>query len=407
MFLYTNRDYYYSNLYENVISILFYFFFTCIALNPGFGTASNQFTLYLYWIIPLFNINFLYYEMNNIRRIKISKSALFGVTVLLSFFLFLGRFSLIIKILGLLIALSYLFYCRDRNQFKYFYLFLNINIIVGIIQFLGYYLIGQSFSMSIGPTAVSKLLWGPFSTQTYSNFFVAVGSFVRVSGWSREAGFFAALILMALLIYLFDYSKKLSFSQLFLFAVGFFISFSKVSLALFFILVIIFLHKFIDSVPYWFTVFFYMIASILIAIYLDLSGTISFTNISIAQRLCSILVIKDFNFTQLMIGINSLLDISSPSFLTYLLIGSNLTLTGIASVIAQVGVPGLLIFFALVKSFRITSSGILIILIVTISTDPFTSTSFVILSYIYAYLISNDNKSAHQYKGTLDECAVN
>lgn len=108
----------------------------------------------------------------------------------------------------------------------------------------------------IGPTSISTFIWGDSATPTYTNFFT-VFYFPRVSGLSREAGFFASYIIVAIFLSYIErkkYPKKIYL----MYFLGYIISFSKMSLAILGVFFINSLKKFINYIPIGFGVILFI-----------------------------------------------------------------------------------------------------------------------------------------------------
>ena len=228
--------------YRNSIAILFFIFFTTPILSP----AINESTIYINWFIPLLDFNFIKYTIN----LKYEKKSICILLILLTLLVLTGKLTVLIKLIFLIETILYMFYCKRNGMFSFLYLGININIVIGIVQFILYY-INPVLSQLIGPTNISQTLWGPYATETLTNFY-AIFKLVRISGWSREAGFFASLLTIAFIFYLTE--KKHRVYQYVFFAIGYIISFSKVSFILIFIIFLILIEKYLNKIPYYIAV---------------------------------------------------------------------------------------------------------------------------------------------------------
>lgn len=173
-----------NNKIEHLYSNLFFLFFTAQILSPYISGK----TIYLEVIIAIFNPYFWkwIYDKNNIH--KIDKNYILVILGLILIAI-LGHISTAVKILVIFLCVIHLFYLYDKNLWK-LNRYLIISILLGIMQFI-FTFIDPIMAALIGPTSISTFIWGDSATPTYTNFFT-VFYFPRVSGLSREAGFFAS-----------------------------------------------------------------------------------------------------------------------------------------------------------------------------------------------------------------------
>ena len=177
--------------YTSFIAFLFFFFFASPALSPAFGGR----TIYLHWLIVILDWGYLRNVFNRVIDKKNQKNVL-AIMIFLLFCIVNNRLFIAFKIVSIIWCIVYLFYVKEKGLFKYLYIGVNINIVIAIMQFIFYYT-NRNWAYIIGPTNISKFVWGNFATQTNTNMYAIFGNkLVRVCGWSREAGFFASLLII-------------------------------------------------------------------------------------------------------------------------------------------------------------------------------------------------------------------
>ncbi|MFM0048140.1 hypothetical protein [Caballeronia grimmiae] len=205
-------------MYARTISMLFYMFFTCVILNPQVG----GFTVYFYLFIPFFDPGFTRFLTSTVRR----WSGPLAVAVAVSL---IGSPTVAVRVISLAICIGYLLYSKQRRIF-YLHVWMLINIGFAALQFVLYY-VNRDLAMALGPRALGQMIWGSYATAAYTNFF-EVFYFARVSGLSREAGFFSSLLVASLVVYLAT-SERIDKRVVALYVFGLIISFSKSSMLLF------------------------------------------------------------------------------------------------------------------------------------------------------------------------------
>jgi hypothetical protein len=100
-----------------------------------------------------------------------------------------------------------------------------INVLFAMAQFVLFY-VDRDLSLQLGPQNLSKMLWGDYATDTNTNFY-EIFYFSRVSGFSREAGFFSSLLVASFVA---DIVRGTTNRKMIvLYCIGLFISFSKSS----------------------------------------------------------------------------------------------------------------------------------------------------------------------------------
>lgn len=379
-----------KNKYSNVISIIFFLFFCTPILSP----SIMGLTVYIHWFIPFLDFNFYKYLIN----IKIKKKYIIFSIIFLFISIFLTKFRLILEILFLVESVIYLIYCFKNKYLKNLMIGININIIIAIIQFILCY-INHDWAVVIGPTNISKLLWGDAATLTYTNMNVELW-FYRVSGWSREAGFFSSLIIISGFIYHFvDLNIKKTKLQYILFLVAFIISLSKISFITILLLLIILLKKYIDLIPYYLMTAFIITFGILFSNHLYNNNYYNkeYTNFyeTFAHRFSGYTIMTQMDLKDLVLGIDNINDLPNN------IRDNNQYLENIERFNEFCGIPnmiihyGIVIFIIYIVGLHIIgykSSSLAFLTLTTMTVNYTTLTSFVVLTYFFLYLLENKNK---------------
>lgn len=368
--------------YASFVFFIFAFFFVSPALSPAIG--GN--TIYLSWFIPFLDINFDVHFINKIATMKAKKNAVIAVYFLIIIIILHGNYMFFIKVLSIAFSVFYLQYSYTRLGFKKLYTAFNINIFIAVLQFILYF-VNSEISHIIGPSNISRIFWGKYSTQTNTNFY-PVFYFPRTCGLSREAGFFAALLCVIIIIYTVDTNIKKSRIQKLLFFIAYIVSFSKMSVALPAMLVVLRYRKQINRVSLMkITLLFVFIMGILVN-YLSQSGSFRLLGGSIAHRLWGYeMIFNRLGIREFFIGnahgargLNRD-TLHAFSFYNELETHGWTTFCGLPSLVIYTGYIGLIGFLILMKSLKVKSSYFMILIIATIDVDFTTATSFVVLAY--------------------------
>ena len=377
--------------YKNFVAILFFIFFATPILSP----SINGNTIYLHWFIPLLDFKFV----QSIIKMKMKKKYLYQFLLLIMCMALFGEIMIIIKILFLVETILYLFYCRDNKTFSYLYLGVNVNIIIGVIQFILYY-ISPSLSYIIGPTNIAKMIWGEYATITYTNFF-EIFRLVRVSGWSREAGFFASLITISFIIYIKDKEQKKGIIQYIFFAIGYAISFSKSSFIMIIMLFILLFEKQLRKIPYSICVLTTILVLIITSNYLEDKNLYVAANESLMHRMSGYSMIADLNIDELFFGVDKIENINEQAlqkhnYLQYIYRFEEFC--GIPNLIVHHGIIVFLIFIIGLRLIGFGTPEFLILTIVSITVEYFASTSFMVLGYYLCIYMIKQRKITEQDK---------
>ena len=361
-------------MYAKVISMLFYMFFTCIVFNPQISGV----TIYLYVMLPMLDPGYISYLTATFRRWAVP----LGLTVLICL---LSSPMAAAKILSVAICVGYLAYTFSK-RIAYLNLWMAINIIFGMAQFVLYYL-DYDLSVQLGPDAVSQMLWGASATQTNTNFYEIL-FFARVCGFSREAGFFASLLVASFALYLMQGGPK-SKKMIALYCVGLVISFSKSSLVLVIFALFYYMRRPLRAIHPLVSIIGFTAISMAVALYMnqhDFFGSETF-----AHRLAGYPFMLDARFADLIKGVTSAQLNAEYDYLPYVHMNADLyeisdvTFSSIPGLVADMG---LIAALALIGILAFTASDgfvILLFLLITATVSITMVTSFVPLAYLICY----------------------
>ncbi|EPF7462089.1 hypothetical protein ACSTTR_000002 [Serratia marcescens] len=360
-----------ESLYLKFLRWLIAIFIIASPLSPF---VSNT-TLYLW--IPLVLLDFQY--INTFR--KISKPIMLCLFLWLSMCIMFLRYDLAIKSFVLILGVSYLLRVGGAITNKV-YICMLISIVWCIIQFVAYQ-ISPVYSTIIGPSSISKFIWGEFATNTYTNQYV-VFLFPRMSGLSREAGFFASLLIISFMIRVRDH--KLSLAEKILFLLGYLFSLSKSSISLVFYFILKPMRKILQKVPVIITFIALMVIFVALAQFLDIGSPSYFTNNdSIAHRLSASYLMLHMDIGNLLYGCNTdyncLVDYQ-PVF-NFLAAQGMMPAVGLSGVVMDMGLLGFVAIVFLFLIMKLDSYDVAILVIFTATVSFFTLDSFIILTYYY------------------------
>jgi hypothetical protein len=361
-------------MYPRVISFLFFFFFTCVVLNPQVGTM----TIYLYLFIPFLDPSFTRFCMATIRRWSIPLAVALAVTMI-------GSPMAGVRVASIAICIGYLLYAKERKIF-YLHHWMMFNIGFATIQFVLWY-VDQGLAIKFGPRAVAQLVWGDFATPAYTNFF-EVFFFARVSGLSREAGFFSSLLVASLCVYLMTEEKRNKWIVMAYFY-GLVISFSKSSMLLF---VFAALYPFRNQLRTTHPLIVFCIFAVGVTGFsVFLAQHNFYGSDTFGHRFGGYPFMLQARLEDIMFGINAQDVLKHYKYLDYIRLiepdieVANQPFAGLPSVIADMGIFSAVLLFGLV-AFTASDGFVLLLLLLISSTVSITTvTSFVPLGYLLLY----------------------
>ncbi|MBN3753591.1 hypothetical protein G3N95_11625 [Paraburkholderia sp. Tr-20389] len=360
-------------MYPKVISILFYMFFTCVIFNPQISGV----TVYVYVVIPFLDPGFARFAGSTFRR----WSGPLGVALIVSF---IGSPSVAVRVLSIAVCVGYLLYSSERGL-DYLHQWMAINVIFALAQFVLYY-VDQGLSIQLGPKNLSKMLWGEYATETNTNFY-EIFYFSRVSGFSREAGFFSSLLVGSFVADIIRGTT--SRKMIVLYCIGLFISFSKSSFVFLIFAALYPLRDRIRTIHPLIVLLAYTAIFALIGAYLARFNF--FDSETFGHRLSGYAFLFDANLEDVVHGINANDLISHYRYLPYVHLierdvqGAGVTFAGLPANVAEMGLFSAVILFGVVALTASDGFVMLLFLLLTATVSITTVTSFVPLAYLTIY----------------------
>lgn len=354
---------------EKFLSHLFFFFFIAQILSPLIGEK----TLYLEIIVALLNPFFIIWIIN--KKIKRKYFAIYIAIILL---FVIGNPIASIKFFALSIGVLFLFYSYERNIF-YLKTYILISITLAMLQFF-FTFYNPQIAYFLGPTNIAKTLWGEHATATFTNFY-SIFLFPRVSGLSREAGFFASLIVAYMLFVFINQNReqiKNPYSQNALLLVGYILSFSKMSFIIFPLIIIEKLRKIINIIPPFISILFFLIF-MMVFWSINIDYLVEPSHATFLQRFSAYPTLLEINLNQFFFGINDPSEINAK--LAQILHDRGGIFAGFGGYILYNGILSVLVVLIGLYFAGVSSSGILILLLLTINVEIDTNQNFVVLTY--------------------------
>ncbi|WP_341313068.1 hypothetical protein WN982_16905 [Paraburkholderia sp. IMGN_8] len=361
-------------MYAKVISMLFYMFFTCVIFNPQISGV----TIYLYVMLPFLDPGYTAYLVATFRRWIVPLAI--ALTVCL-----VSAPMAAAKVASVAICVGYLAYTFSK-RIQFLHMWMVINVLFGVVQFVLYY-VDHDLSVQFGPDAVSQMLWGDSATQTNTNFYEIL-YFARVSGFSREAGFFASLLIASFALYLMQDGKK-SKAMIAIYCVGLIISFSKASFVLVIFALFYFMRRQLRTIHPLVSLIGFAAISMTIALYMNQYDF--FGSETIAHRLAGYPFLLDARFADLIKGVTSAQLNNEYGYLPYLHINaklyrlSDVTFSSIPGLIADVGLVAALVLIGVLAFTASDGFVVLLFLLITATVSITMVTSFVPLAYLICY----------------------
>lgn len=382
------------SFFQKLLSILFFLTFTSIILNPAIHGGRT--TIYLYLLIPFLDLKFLKYIREALNKGNIQ--------ILVLFILIASTLNVqVLKLFFIFYSMSYLIYTYKLGIF-YLHEFMLFNILFATLQFTFMVMGLKYFAVAIGPQNIANMLYGSYATESNTAFYT-IFLFPRVSGLSREPGFFAALLQVCFFLLIIDkknFINKNKYKIFFAFyAWGLFISFSKSTYALFIVMVLYFMRDKFKKIPAVFTFIIFTSCMIIIASYMDSINFLA-TNKTWAHRFGGFYALTQVNIMDILNGLNpqdnfdkyaSSLDFASAIYGQSSTNG--LQYCGIGHLLINIGLLPTLILLSLISIFSIDSFYLLTLILFTIDADFFAITSFAVIAYFILifnkYMNINEN----------------
>nr|UKE83378.1 hypothetical protein KXZ65_19990 [Pectobacterium sp. PL152] len=292
---------------------------------------------------------------------KVNKNFLIIMLVWFSYCVLVNRIDIAIKSFVLLLGVVYLTKIKDRILDK-LYVWMLISISWCILQFV-LYQINPSLSSMIGPSEISRTLWGEYATATYSNQY-ELFFFPECQGFQR--GWILCILIGGNVLNKSKIQGCYKEREDFIF-LGYVFSISKVSFVAIILFFIQRLKRYLSKIPLVVFIFIFFFIFVL-AHYLDVGvSPFFYLNESIAHRLSSSYLISDMKIPNLIYGCDSNYSCfqNNQPMLNYL---SNIDLKpniGLAGVVIDLGVIGLLLFLCLAYLFRLSTYEFCILALLT------------------------------------------
>jgi hypothetical protein len=361
-------------MYPRIIAFLFFMFFTCVVFNPQVGTL----TIYLFLFLPFFDPGFYRFAMATIRRWSIPLAAALIVSLI-------GSPTAAIRVGSIAISIGYLLYAKERKIF-YLHQWMMVNIAFATAQFVLWY-VDQGLAMMLGPKQISKMIWGEYGTSAYTNFF-EVFYFARVSGFSREAGFFSSLLVASLVVYLMT-EERINKKIVALYLYGLFISFSKSSMLLFVFAALYPFRKTLRTTHP--LVVFCLFAAVVTGFGVFMASHDFFGSDTFGHRFGGYPFLLDAKLEDLIFGISAQDILKHYKYLDYIRLiqadmeVANVPFAGLPASVADMGVFCAVLLFGII-AFTASDGFVMLLLLLISSTVSLTTvTSFVPLGYMLVY----------------------
>lgn len=361
---------------EKALAAGFFFFFSYQIFSPQFGGR----TLYLEYFFVVFNPFFWSWVLNT-RFDRKALVIVFVALVLVPFYTVTA-----VKFLVTFLGVTFLVYCYYRRIFM-LKRFLAVSVLVALVQFFFLYTGKVDTAKALGPSHIAAMVWGSHATQTFANFYTLY-LLPRVSGLSREAGFFASFLIVSLLAIWINkrvVGDALGRSPKVWFALGFLVSFSKISAAIFPALLVIGFRRLMDKIP------LFLIGTIFLAVlvafwnyfqaFLFLSQNGTFLG-----RFGAYSLLDNLSLMHLLFGVSDLADVNQP--LAHILVSYGYhSLFGLGGWVLEYGLISFWLYTVALQALGIRGSGFLIVLLMTATVGIDTNQNFCVLAYYVAFML--------------------
>lgn len=377
-----------NRLVERVYAHCFFFFFVFEILSPQIAER----TIYLEFLFVLFNP----YFWNWLFSIRFSPRVLYSIApaiILVPFHTFAA-----IKLIVVFMGVAFLVYCYERTLFRVIKPYILISIAIAALQFVGHYS-GGAWSDALGPGSLATMVWGSYATNTNTNFY-SLFFLPRASGLSREAGFFASLLITSYLALLTNkwvggtpMGRKLSWSLI----AGYIMSFSKASFALLPAVLLVALRKIVDRVPLFLIggVFVGCLAAFWHYFQIEL---VLMNSVTYLARFGGYVLLYDLNVYQLIFGVSDLSQIQGPFAQVVLQAQAehpgSASLAGLGAWCVQNGILSFFLYTVGLQALGIRGSGFLLVLLFTATVGIDTNQNFVLMSYYLAFMLARSPEKA-------------
>lgn len=281
------------------------------------------------------------------------------------------------------LSVLFLYYAYERKIF-YFYRYLSVSVLVAVTQF-GFLIFNPEIARAIGPHNISHSIWGIYATPTFTNFY-SVFFIDRVSGLSRESGFLASLILGAVLLAYLGIRRQgqvVPIGYKVILFVGWVLSLSKMSFILFPVLMLEKLGKLINLVPRFLAVALFVLFFMLFW-RLNSGYLLDPANDSFLHRFGAYMVFQSIDAKQLLLGVHNLKDVDSVYADDLLSYGFD-RFVGFPGFVFHHGILAVVLFIVVLVFSGISTTGLLVLLLLTINVELDTNQNFVVLAYFIIF----------------------
>lgn len=373
---------------HKILPNLFFFFLAAPILSP----YISGMTVYVYAFIPFLDFRFYTWCKKSFTNDHVIK---FILIVNLCFLTTLD-IKLLVKISMLSITVLYCFYCYSSCLF-YLYRWVVFNVVVAVLQFIAIF-IDPELAMLIGPTNISAMFLGDYAGPTLTNFY-AISYLPRVSGLSREGGFFAAFL--GIVFYLLIHDERLNYKNkkimVFFVLIGVIISLSKMTFVLLLAPVFIFFRSLINRIGILGSFFLVIVVlTTFSSLVFNLDNTFyDISNETIIHRFSGYGLLLNADLGDFFWG-TTLVDLMAKvgpkmGFVYKSFLSSGYGFCGLPALYLGYGVMFFMVFILAFKVFKLKPFTIPLLVLFTVNVDPVTSTGFVVLSWFYCFLVSMKN----------------
>ncbi len=358
----------------------------------------NGFAIWLYALFPIFDFKFITWIS---PKKKFNKSTFYGILFFILSSIASIQLAITLKCIIICIVVAYIVFLVDRGYTSFDFPIL-IQAIVAVIQFSGVALFEAQI---VNPSTLAELIWGQYALTGGDQYADGLFTSLRVSGLGREPGFFSSIIIASFVLYSL---LNLSWSgrRKFLFKAGcalaLLLSLSKITIiaCLFFIL-FHFTRALHSKMPVpIFVSLLIAISSLCVTWLFNVTGilddpTSAWQGGSIFSRLLGYYFILQMNAFDFFLGVRPPYENLASSY-PFLQMsewwGNDKSLfdgTGFAFLVIFGGVFSLLFFMASASFLRVSTMHIGILYIMLLTANPYTLSSFVVITYAAIFISAN------------------
>ncbi|WP_062516228.1 hypothetical protein [Demequina gelatinilytica] len=363
---------------DHVMSHLFFFLFVAQIFSPLFGGV----TLYLEVVVAVLHPRFVRWVWN----LKPAPYPL-AITVVTAAVLSVHSLSNLVKVAALIISVLYLVFAHRSGLF-HLYRWITVSVALAVVQWT-LVTIGtagsRELARTLGPKALSEAVWGEHATQTFTNFYAVIGDSVRVSGLSREGGFFASLLVGTLMVIYLDPRSRYRTRHALTAGLGIMLSLSKTTFVLPGLYLLVRARRLINHIPSGLAVLAFFAVSAGWAVTNE-STLVEQGNRSFLHRFGAYTVVSQMDPGQLLWGEGSISAYSGDVATTAGVRFEEFAGTG--GFLLAHGIVGVALWLLAVHALGGSTTSVVYILGATVAVSPTTNQNFVVLAYFAAlYLL--------------------